>query len=192
MDCWFRRSRIGRSLTEGEQQFVGALTRLLEEVRPGQIKPSDTSLTAEGRDLIALLPHQALGGVSIVVSFVGASAQIQWSQIWDLSHYHDDLDSGVVVERFGHLWRPTPPELIVEAVRRQLDAPIFLRCIDSTRVSVAVRDQRDVIRECGELTIVTDEALSTRILAFGRAEVRMTDQQPPPVEVPSNAENWFG
>jgi len=191
MERWFEQIHVGRSLSERERQFVGMLTDMLEEVRPAQIEPAETSLAAEGKDLITLLPHRVLGGVSIVVNFVGPSTYIQWAQIWNLSRYHDDLDQCVLAAEFLAVWRPSPPEAVVAAVRGQLEAPIYLQRVDSTLVSVSVRDKRAVIRPCGQLPLGNDPVVSPPLSEFTHAEVRMTDRTPPPVTVPSNARRWF-
>jgi len=65
---WFARDHTGRYLLRHEQQFVAELAKLLEELALPQVDESETALTAEGSDcLIVLIPHRALGGISIVV-----------------------------------------------------------------------------------------------------------------------------
>src|SRR5688500_13999839 len=66
--AWFQRDHTGRDLRPQERQFVAALGRELAEGAPPQIDESETALTAEGSTcLIALIPHRALAGISVVV-----------------------------------------------------------------------------------------------------------------------------
>jgi hypothetical protein len=165
---------------------------MLDEIRPAQLDPNESAITSEGRDLIALLPHRALGGISIVASFVGRSAVVGWAQVCDLSVWHDDLDSGVVAVSLNSFWRPIDPERVVDAVRGQLDAAIRVSRIDDRRLTLAVRDRRGVFRAVGELLIEASIGILADRTVVAESEIRMTDVSPPPFGQPSNALNWFG
>lgn len=193
MAHWFHRNYVGRSLSDREQRFVTALSRMLDEVRPAQLDRNESSMTSEGQDLITLLPHRALGGVSIVASFVGRSALVQWAQVHDLRRWHDDLDAGVTAVSLRSWWRPIDAEAVVAAVRGQLNAPIRLSRIDDRRAVVSVRDHRGVLRAVGTLLMESSTASSlTHGASVVEAEIRMTDVAPPQFGQPSNALNWFG
>jgi len=61
---------------------VTALSALLAAVDAPQIAAGETALTAEASTcLIALIPHRALGGISIVVWLFEDRAEVTWADV---------------------------------------------------------------------------------------------------------------
>src|SRR4029079_5081942 len=95
---WFQRDHTGRDLRPAERKFISALSGLLADVAAPPIDEEETALTAEGSDcLIVLIPHRALGGVSIVVWLTADGAVVTWAQVAALDCCHDSLDLGTSV-----------------------------------------------------------------------------------------------
>ena len=92
---WFQRDHTGR-LRPSERKFITALSGLLAECAAPQINEDETALSAEGGHcLIALIPHRALGGVSIVVWLFDNRAEVTWAQVAALDCCHVRLISGI-------------------------------------------------------------------------------------------------
>jgi hypothetical protein len=115
-----------------EAVFLASLRATLDRVQPAQVDPAETTLTAEGPfSLIAILPHRALGGVSIVAWRYAVSLRVLWAAI-DTLGYHDDLDLGLEVATFsedthGEPWQAAA----LECVERELHRPLQLQVVRS-------------------------------------------------------------
>lgn len=102
--------------------LVGAV---LEQARPENVDPKGPVVTGEGPEVdIVIIPHRDLGGVSMVVWTDTRDARLLWAHVGDLST-HDDLDLGVVAERFPYEagWHGRLREAIAAELRR----PVHLR-----------------------------------------------------------------
>jgi hypothetical protein len=65
---WFSADFTLRELSVDERDLVRALAAMLDRVRPSQVAPANTNLTAEGPDcLIAIIPHSLLAGLDSCV-----------------------------------------------------------------------------------------------------------------------------
>jgi hypothetical protein len=94
-----------------------------------QIDEDETALTAEGSScLIVLIPHRALGGVSIVVWLFDDRAAVTWAQVAGLDRYHDALDLGISVAQFRLDSANPDVGPVLECIRKQIDEPLVLRC----------------------------------------------------------------
>jgi hypothetical protein len=191
--AWFARDYTGRRLTESERAFLAALVDLLSEVRPAQIDESEIALTAE-RDacLIVLMPHRALGGISIVVWLWASEAAVSVAQVGGLDISHDSLDLGVWIARTE--FDPSRPNFapLLACIRDQLFAPLTVRSNEANQATVWVRDERQALRRVGDLG--TSVGWLQRIVhrrPFSEIQIRFVDSDPPPVVEPSNVEKWF-
>lgn len=190
---WFARDHTGRGLTEPERTFLVALVDLLSEVRPAQIDEAETALTAE-RDacLIVLMPHRALGGISIVAWLWASEAAICLARVGGLDISHDSLDLGVWTARTE--LDPSRPNFapLLKRIRDQLFAPLTVRLYESNRAAVWARDERDVLRCVGDLG--TPIGWLQRIvprMPISEVQVRFVDSEPPPIVQPPNVDEWF-
>lgn len=192
--AWFQRDHTGRELLVAERRFLADLEALLEELRPAQLDEHETALTAEARHcLILLLPHRALGGVSIVVWLFSERAAVTWAQVANLGCCHDSLDLGVHVDGFRFAKADSDFGPVLRCIRAQFGAPITLRQHDSQRAEVMVRDNKGDLRKVGELGPALGhlQRLARRDAAQ-ESIVRFTDQTPPPVSESSHVDDWFG
>jgi hypothetical protein len=191
--AWFARDHTGRPLTNPEQVFLAAVVELLSEVQPAQVDDSETALTAE-RDacLIVLIPHRALGGISIVVWLTATEGAVTLAQVAGLDVSHDSLDLGVWVSRVK--LDPSRPDfaLLLKRIREQLFAPLTVRLYESNRATVWVRDEKSVLRRVGDLGAPPGwfDRIARRA-ATGEAEVRFVDRESPPVTAPAGVNEWF-
>lgn len=191
---WFARDYTGRALSENERQFMVALADLLTRLAVPQLDENETALTAESEHcLIILLPHRALGGISIVVWLSADRAEVTWAQVADLDRSHDSLDLGVCVGQFR--FDPDKPDFgpVVDCIRRQLAAPLSVQVFDSGRAVVSVTDTRGVLRPVGEIGAGLGWAgLFRRGKLTHQTTIRLVDPVPPPVTEPSGVDGWFG
>ena len=190
---WFNRDHTGRVLYPFEREFVTALGRLLAELAVSQIDEDETALTAEGRDcLIVLIPHRALGGVSIVVWLFDDRAEVTWAQVAGLDCCHDSLDLGISKARFR--LDAARPEFgpVLDCIRTQINEPLLLRCFGNERASVFVRDTAGTLHQVGEIGKGAWSDLLSRRLPTHETLIRLTDPDPPPVASPSGVDQWFG
>ena len=136
---WFQRDHTDRNLRPAEREFVHALRALLAEVAAPQIDEDETALTAERNAcLIALIPHRALGRVSIVVWLFENRAEVTWARVAVLGRSHDSLDDGPSIETI-RLERADPDfGPLLDCIRTQIDAPLILRCYGSDRATRAM------------------------------------------------------
>jgi hypothetical protein len=189
---WFTRDHTGRPLSDLERAFVAQLSSLLEEVRPAQVDPRETALTAEGHDcLICLIPHRWLGGVSIVIWLTRDGAALDWAHVGALARSHDSLDAGVRVGDFPG--RPTTREFrpVLACVREQLTRALLLRIVGA-QAAVFVADARGELAMLG--TIGAGEARSERFwrdVPTADTVVRLVDDAAPRLTEASGAAAWF-
>jgi hypothetical protein len=191
---WFCRDHTGRPLNGHEREFVDALAELLTTLAPSQVDEDETALTAEGTEcLIALIPHRALGGVSIVVWLFAHRAAVTWAQVAGLDCCHDSLDLGIGVAEFGLDRRRPDFAPLLDSIREQLNAPLTLRCYGDDRATVLTRDHRNKPREVG--SVGRNRNWPDLLAGFSPTRevvVRFTDTAPPPVTSPSGVDEWFG
>jgi hypothetical protein len=195
---WFSADFTLRELSVDERDLVRALAAMLDRVRPSQVAPANTNLTAEGPDcLIAIIPHSLLAGLSIVVWEDLKALSVSWAQIGDLS-WHDDLDLGHWVERFRK--RDSVETWHREAVRcveEQLHRPIDLEVSRSAGTAepyaeffLSAKEKRIRIGAAGRRML-----LPYRILApdshSERHAVRFTDGDSPPIAHPVDIASWY-
>lgn len=123
---WFRHDVSGRRLAHREETFVRSVCDVLGDLRPAQLIPSHTILTAEGVELLILiLPHRHLDGVSIVVDFGSRRGSVSWARIETLSA-HDDLDVGTWVANFNDLDDDVLTPALLDALTSELSRAIEL------------------------------------------------------------------
>jgi len=68
--------------------------QVMDAEEPQNIDPASVTVTGEGAEVgIILLPHQDLGGYSLVIWFDARQLSLVWAGITDLER-HDDLDLG--------------------------------------------------------------------------------------------------
>jgi hypothetical protein len=147
---WFQRDHTGRVLRRFEADFVAALGRRLAELAAPQIDEDETALTAEGNScVIALIPHRALDGVSVVVWLFEDRAEVTWAQVAGLDRSHDALDLGISVATFR--LDPDHPDYgpLLECIATQINQPLVLRCFGTDCATVHVRDNADTLRKVG-------------------------------------------
>jgi hypothetical protein len=197
---WFSADFSGRELSAPERDFIKALSAMLDRVRPPQVAPANTNLTAEGHGcLIAIIPHSLLAGVSIVVWQDLEGFSVCWAQIGDLS-YHDDLDLGHCVGRFV---KKVPVEVwhgeTVRCVEEQLHRPIELRVSRTCGTSQPYVEFFLTDGEGKRLRLGADgkrTSLPLRFLAVDSDEehhvVRFTDSDTPPHVHPVDIAAWYG
>jgi hypothetical protein len=190
---WFGRNHTGRELFSWESQFIAALARLLMEIAASQVDESETALTAEGATcLIVLIPHRALGGISIVVWLFEDRGEVTWAQVADLDCCHDSLDLGISVGRFRFDRNRCDFSAILECIREQISEPLTLRVFDDHTATVLVRDRGGVLCKVGEVgTSSRRRGLSGRRTLTRETQIRFTDPSLPPIVQPSGVEDWF-
>jgi hypothetical protein len=197
---WFGADFTHRELSVEERDFVKALSAMLDRVRYLQVAPSNTNLTAEGRDcLIVVIPHSLLAGLSIVVWHSMEMLSVSWAQISDLST-HDNLDLG---HRVGRFVKKDPVEAwyrnAVRCVEVQLHRPIDLEvsCDGGSAEPYMEVFLPDADRKRFKLGTAEKRApLSRRLLAVDRHSehhvVRFTGGDPPIIQHPVNIASWYG
>jgi hypothetical protein len=191
---WFQRDHTGRILRGFERDFVAALGSHLTQLAAPQIDEDETALTAEASTcLIVLIPHRALGGISIVVLLFEDRAEVTWAQVGGLDCCHDALDLGISVARF-RLDRANPDfGPVLECIQTQVNAPLTLRCFGTDRATVLVRDHADKLQKVGDVgNRARWSDLLRRAAPTHEVVIRLTDQEPPPVTSPSGVDEWFG
>jgi hypothetical protein len=190
---WFRRDHTGRVLRPLERDFVVTLGAHLAELAAPQVDEDETALTAEGHAcLIVLIPHRALGGVSIVVWLFEDRAEVTWAQVAGLDCCHDALDLGISVGQFR--LDPARPDFgpVLECVRQQINEPLTLRCFGSDRATVLVRDYAGKLCKVGEVgSRVGWSVMLRRARPTHETVIRLADPEPPPVTAPSGVDEWF-
>jgi hypothetical protein len=192
--AWFTRDHTGRVLAGYERQFLAALVDLLDELGAPQIDESETALTGEGSHvLIVLIPHRALGGVSIVVWLDANGAQVTWAQVSCLET-HDSLDLGILVGRFR--FRSFRSKVVdfspaLDCIRSQITGPVTLRCFGDERASILIRDDKGKLREVGEISKRVQPDVIGPVAPVREAIIYLTDSEPPPVTAPSGVDEWF-
>lgn len=190
---WFQRDHTGRVLRPNERKFIAALSGQLAELAAPQIDAEETALTAEANHcLIVLIPHRALGGVSIVVWVFDDRAEVTWAQVAALDCCHDSLDLGPSVAQFRLDCADPDFKPVLACIRKQIGAPLILRCFGSDRATVLVRDHANKLREVGDIGSRVGWSELLRHSAPNReAVVRFSDPHPPPVTSPSGVDRWF-
>jgi len=192
--AWFTRDHTGRVLAGYEREFLAALVELLDELGAPQIDESETALTGEGSHcLIVLIPHRALGGVSIVVWLDAKEAQVIWAQVGGLE-YHDDLDLGILVGSFR--FKSFRSQLLdfspaLDCIRSQITGPVTLRCFGNERASILIRDDKGKLREVGEISKRGQRDAIGPAAPVREAIIHLTDSEAPPVTAPSGVDEWF-
>ena len=190
---WFQRDHTGRELSRLERDFVAALVRPLAELAAPQVDEAETALTAEGTTcLIVLIPHRALGGISIVVWLFKDRAEVTWAQVAGLDYCHCALDLGISVAQFR--LNPANPDFgpVLDCIRKQINEPLTLRCFGSYLATILVRDYAGTLREVGEVVNrVGWSEVMRRSQPTHETVIRLTDPEPPPVTSPSGVDQWF-
>lgn len=191
--AWFQRDHTRRDLKHFERDFIVAVAERLAELAAPQIDEGETALTAEGNTcLIVLIPHRALGGVSIVVWLFAGTAEVTWAQVAALDCCHDSLDLGISVGRFR--FKTARPDFgpVLECVAEQINKPLTLRCFGSDRATVLVRDRAGKLCEVGEIGNTRGWFdLLRHALATHETVIRLTDSKPPPVTESAGVDRWF-
>ena len=197
---WFGADFTRRKLSAPERDFIKVLSAMLDRVRPPQVAPGNTNLTAEGNDcLIAIIPHSLLAGVSIVVWQDLEALSVCWAQIGDLS-WHDDLDLG---HRVGRFVKKSPVEVwygeAVLCVEEQLHRPIEL---EVSRTGGSMEPYVEFFLADAEGERLRLGAGGKRVPLFLRImtadshaehhEVRFTDREPPVLPHPVDIAAWYG
>lgn len=196
---WLLRDYTARSLAPLESLWVTKLRASLQELRPDQIDPDETAVTAEGEGcLICLLPHRSLGGLSIVVTLVEQKLWfrraptklfVSWAQIGDLT-YHDDLDLavGTTVVALAEPLESSLEEALA-AVREELGRPVVVRVWGGAGECFLRLDGR--LQRVASLGSCVQRALGRLRGRPADFEIRFTDAVAPPITQPSNALAWF-
>jgi hypothetical protein len=190
---WFQRDHTHRTLQPVEREFVTALGALLAAVDAPQIAAGETALTAEASTcLIALIPHRALGGISIVVWLFEDRAEVTWADVEGLDRSHDSIDLGIRVGLFK-LDRTQPNfDPILECIRKQIDEPLTLRSYGDARAEVFVHDHRGKLRRIGQMgRPIRWSKLFRDARPTHETVIRLSDREPPPMSSPSGVEQWF-
>jgi hypothetical protein len=138
-DAWF--PDAGDNATHRlHAPFLRALRSVLDELRPLQLRPSDTVTTGEGPEVcIAIMPHVALGGISLVGWSDERHVGLEWASVTDLS-YHDEIDLGVQVARVLRdqpQWEEEFRHLLTAELRRPLSVR-SRRVAGQLRVAVSI------------------------------------------------------
>jgi len=91
--------------------------------RPQNLDPESVTVTGQGPEVgVILLPHQDLGGYSLVLWFDARHLLLSWAGVTDLER-HDDLDVGRLATRLqGPGWGGD--EAVRAAVSAELRRPI--------------------------------------------------------------------
>jgi len=97
--------------------------QVIDAERPRNIDPASVTVTGEGREVgIILLPHQDLGGYSLVLWFDARNLLLLWAGVTDLER-HDDMDLGRLALRLeGANWGGG--EAVKAALTAELRRPI--------------------------------------------------------------------
>ncbi len=97
--------------------------QVMDAELPQNIDPASVTVTGEGPDVgIILLPHQDLGGYSLVLCFDASHLLLLWAGVTDLER-HDDLDLGRLALRMeGANWGGD--EAVKAALKAELRRPI--------------------------------------------------------------------
>jgi hypothetical protein len=97
----------------------------MDAAQPRNIDPASVTVTGEGPEVgIILLPHQDLGGYSLVLWFDARHLSLLWAGVTDLER-HDDLDLGRLVLRLeGASWGSD--EALKAALTAELRRPIHV------------------------------------------------------------------
>ena len=191
--AWFQRDHTRRDLRRCERDFVAALAARLSELAAPQIDENETALIAEGNScLIVLIPHRALGGVSIAVWVSSGRAEVTWAQVAALDCCHDSLDLAVSVGQFG--FKPWRREFgpVLDCVAEQINQPLTLRCFGNDRATVLVRDRAGKLCEVGDIgnTRWWSDLLRHAVPTH-ETVIRFADSEPPPVTEPSGVDRWW-
>lgn len=158
---------------------------------PPQVDEDETALTAEGEAcLIVLIPHRALGGVSIVVWLFEDRAEVTWAQVAGLGCCHDALDLGISVAGFRVDVENPDFGPVLECIRKQINEPLTLLCFGNDRATVLVRDRAGTLCRLGEVGNSASDELR-RLDPTRETVIRLTDREPPPVMRPSGVDEWF-
>lgn len=97
--------------------------QVLDTEQPQNIDTASVTVTGEGPEVgIILLPHQDLGGYSLVLWFDAGQLSFSWAGVTDLER-HDDLDLGRLAIRLKGAGRGSD-EAAKTAVTGELHRPI--------------------------------------------------------------------
>jgi hypothetical protein len=106
--------------------------QVIHAEEPKNIDSASVTVTGEGPDVgIILLPHQDLGGYSLVLWFDARQLSFVWAGVTDLER-HDDLDLGRHATRLDGATRGND-EAIKTALTAELRRPIHVT-LDRTRI----------------------------------------------------------
>ena len=96
---------------------------VMDAEQPQNIDPASVTVTGEGPEVgIILLPHQDLGGYSLVLWFDARQLSLLWAGVTDLER-HDDLDLGRLAVRLDGAGRGSD-EAVKAALTAELRRPI--------------------------------------------------------------------
>lgn len=125
LPVYFERNIADRALHEAEGWFVAHLKSALVNLRPGQLDAPSSLITSEGDDvLILVMPHRALGGLSLVAWLDGKALQILWGQVAFVDCSHDDLDRAQLAATFPRSRDQAWIARGVECIRHELNRRI--------------------------------------------------------------------
>ncbi len=106
--------------------------QVMDAEEPQNIDPASVTVTGEGAEVgIILLPHQDLGGYSLVIWFDARQLSLVWAGITDLER-HDDLDLGWLAIRLDGASRGND-EAVKAALAAELRRPIHVT-LNRTRI----------------------------------------------------------
>lgn len=129
------RTWIGSSPYDNSPLHGPVLDRLravLGQVRPSQVLPHEITVTGERAPVcIVLIPHRALGGLSLAVWSDANWVRMVWCQVTDLRR-HDEIDLGI------EAWNqprtaPNALALLTEAFPAELFRRIHVRFLPKKR-----------------------------------------------------------
>ena len=111
------------SNTSRVDHALDLVRQVMDAEQPQNIDPASVTVTGQGPEVgILLLPHQDLGGYSLVLLFDARNLLLFWAGVTDLER-HDDLDLGPLAVRLeGANWGGD--EAVKAAVRVELRRPI--------------------------------------------------------------------
>ncbi len=129
-------------------QVADVVRNVIRRVRPANVDEAAITRTGEGPDVsIILVPHRALGGLTLGLWADAKGVQLFWANVGDLS-YHDDIDLGITVRELP--WADDWEKQLVAALETELRRPIDLRSrkrlLHATLVCTVSSDRKEKFR----------------------------------------------
>jgi hypothetical protein len=120
------------SRTLAVNHALDLVREVIDAEEPQNIDPGSVTVTGEGPEVgIILLPHQDLGGYSLVLWFDARHLLLVWAGVTDLER-HDDLDLGRLAIRLDGVSR-VDDEAVKTALAAELRRPIHVS-LNRTRI----------------------------------------------------------